>query len=103
MKNNAIIEGTKGTIELDRPWDPGREGGPYHSTFKIIINNQIETIDFKGPEQLFFFEAELASKTILQEKTEAAYPAMTWEDTLGNLKTLDEWRKSVGYFLSQDS
>jgi len=27
---------------------------------------------------------------------------MTWEDTLGNLKTLDEWRKVVDYRLPQD-
>ena len=102
MKNNAIITGTKGTIELDQPWDPGKEGGPYHSTFKVSSNDQTEIIDFKGPEHLFFFEAELASQTILKEKTEAPYPAMTWEDTLGNLKTLDKWRKIIGYSLPQD-
>ena len=103
MKNNAIITGTKGTIELDQPWAPGKEGGPYHSTFKISSNDQTEIIDFKGPEHLFFFEAELSSQTILKEKTEAPYPAMTWEDTLGNLKTLDKWRKIIGYSLPQDS
>ena len=103
MKNNAIITGTKGTIELDQPWAPGREGGPYHSTFKISSNDKTEIIDFKGPEHLFFFEAELSSQTILKEKTEAPYPAMTWEDTLGNLKTLDKWRKIIGYSLPQDS
>ena len=102
MKNNAIITGTKGTIELDQPWAPGKEGGPYHSTFKVSSNDQTEIIDFKGSEHLFFFEAELASQTILKEKTEAPYPAMTWEDTLGNLKTLDKWRKIIGYSLPQD-
>ena len=103
MKNNAIITGTKGTIELDQPWSPGREGGPYHSTFKVSFKDQTEIIDFKGPEHLFFFEAELSSQTILKEKTEAPYPAMTWEDTLGNLKTLDKWRQIIGYSLPQDS
>ena len=103
MKNNAIITGTKGTIELDQPWAPGWESGPYHSTFKISSNDKTEIIDFKGPEHLFFFEAELSSQTILKEKTEAPYPAMTWEDTLGNLKTLDKWRKIIGYSLPQDS
>jgi len=103
MKNNTIITGTKGTVELDQPWAPGREGGPYHSTFKVISNDQTEVIDFTGPEHLFFFEAELASQTILKKKTEAPYPAMTWEDTLGNLKTLDKWRKIIGYSLPQDS
>ena len=102
MINNVVIIGSEGKIELDQPWAPGRDGGPYHSTIKIIKNNKTETIDFKGPEHLFFFEAELSSQTILKEKTEVPYPGMTWEDTLGNLKTLDEWRKAVGYFLPQD-
>ena len=62
----------------------------------------IENIDFKGPEHLFFFEAELSSQTIIKQKLEAPYPAMTWEDTLGNLKTLDQWRHAIGYELDQD-
>jgi hypothetical protein len=27
---------------------------------------------------------------------------MTWEDTLGNLKTLDDWRKKIDYKLKED-
>ena len=27
MKNNAVITGSKGTIELPNPWMPGRDGG----------------------------------------------------------------------------
>jgi len=27
---------------------------------------------------------------------------MNWEDTLGNLKALDEWRNKVNYKLPQD-
>jgi len=102
MKNNAIIEGKEGTIELDQPWDPGKDGGPYHSKIKIIINEKEEIIEFKGPEHLFFFEAELASQTILKQRQEVPHPGMTWEDTLGNLKVLDDWRKVIGYSLPQD-
>ena len=89
-------------LELDQPWTPGREGGPYHSTFKVTINGQTETIDFKGPEHLFFFEAELASQTISKQRTEVPYPGMTWDDTLGNIKVLDMWRKEIGYHLEGD-
>ena len=102
MENNAVITGTEGIIILDQPWGPGKDGGPYHSLIKIIKNDKMEIIDFKGPEHLFFFEAELSSQTIIKEKLEVPYPGMTWEDTLGNLKTLDEWRKVVGYRLPQD-
>ena len=102
MENNAVITGTEGIIILDQPWGPGKDGGPYNSLIKIIKNDKMEIIDFKGPEHLFFFEAELSSQTIIKEKLEVPYPGMTWEDTLSNLKTLDEWRKVVGYRLPQD-
>jgi len=101
MINNAVIIGSEGEIELNQPWNPGRDGGPYHSTIKIIKNNKTESIDFKGSEHLFFFEAELSSQTIIKQKLQVPYPGMTWEDTLGNLKTLDQWRKAVGYSLAQ--
>ena len=102
MVNNAIIEGSEGRIELDQPWAPGRDGGPYHSTIKISIHDKEDIVEFKGPEHLFFFEAELASQTILKQRLEVPHPGMTWEDTLGNLKVLDEWRKIIGYSLPQD-
>ena len=102
MKNNAIIEGSEGFIELDQPWDPGRDGGPYNSKIKINSNKKEEIIECKGPESLFFFEAELASQTILKQRQEVPHPGMTWEDTLGNLKVLDDWRKVIGYSLPQD-
>ena len=102
MKNNATIEGSIGTIYIEQPWDPGRDGGPYNSQIKININDKEEIIEFKGPEHLFFFEVELASQTILKQRQEVPHPGMTWEDTLGNLKSLDDWRKVIGYSLPQD-
>ena len=102
MINNAIITGLKGTIEMNEPWSPGREGGPYHSTIKINVNGDTEIIDIKGPEHLFYFETELASASIKDNKSEVPHPGMTWEDTLGNLKTLDDWREQVGYSIQQD-
>ena len=102
MKNNAIIKGEDGVIELPDPWMPGKDGGPYHAKIKIKKNNKEEIIDLKGPEHLFFFEAELASQSISKEKTQAPFPAMTWDDTLSNLKALDQWRSKINYRLIQD-
>ena len=102
MKNNAIILGSEGTIELTDPWMPGRNGGPYHAKIIISKNGQEEVIELKGPEHLFFFEAELASQSIAKEKIQPPHPAMTWEDTLGNLKALDTWRDMINYKLPQD-
>ena len=102
MDNNAIIEGTDGKIIIDNPWMPGRDGGPYHSNIRIIKNGHEEIREFKGPEHLFFFEAELSSQSILKEKYQVPHPGMTWEDTLGNLKVLDQWRQKINYKLNED-
>ena len=103
MDNNAIIEGSNGKIIIDDPWMPGKNGGPYNSTIRIIKNDKEEIKEFKGPEHLFFFEAELSSQAILKEKQQAPYPAMTWEDSLGNLKVLDQWRQKINYKIKEDS
>ena len=102
MDNNAIIEGSDGKIIIDNPWMPGRDGGPYHSNIRIIKNGHEEIREFKGPEHLFFFEAELSSQSILKEKYQVPHPGMTWEDTLGNLKVLDQWRQKINYKLNED-
>jgi predicted dehydrogenase len=102
MDNNAVIEGSDGKIIIDNPWMPGRDGGPYHSNIRIIKNGHEEIREFKGPEHLFFFEAELSSQSILKEKQQVPHPGMTWEDTLGNLKVLDQWRQKINYKLNED-
>ena len=102
MENNAIIEGEDGLIIVENPWMPGRDGGPYSTNIKINKNNKEEIRQFKGPEHLFFFEVELSSQTILKQRTEVPFPGMTWNDTLGNIKTLDMWRKEISYKLKKD-
>ena len=103
MDNNAVIEGENGKIIVDNPWMPGRDGGPYDTKIRIITKSVEKVEEFKGPEHLFFFEAELASQTILKQRTEVPYPGMTWDDSLGNIKVLDMWRKEIGYYLEEDN
>jgi len=102
MDNNAVVEGDIGKIIIDNPWMPGKDGGPYNTKIRIIKNGIEEIEEFKGPEHLFFFEVELASQTISKQRTEVPYPGMTWDDTLGNLKVLDMWRKEIDYDLEED-
>ncbi len=96
MDDVAIVKGTKGSISLSNPWTPGTDGGPFKSSIIVNIEGQQQIIEIKVQEQLFAFEAEVASKAIIEKKKEAPPPAMTWNDTLGNLETLDNWRKKVG-------
>ena len=58
--------------------------------------------NLKDQSIYFFFEAELSSQSILKEKHQVPHPGMTWEDTLGNLKVLDQWRQKINYRLNED-
>ena len=58
--------------------------------------------NLKDQSIYFFFEAELSSQSILKEKQQVPHPGMTWEDTLGNLKVLDQWRQKINYKLNED-
>ena len=97
MDNRAIIDGDKGTIELADPWVPGRNAGPSDATITVTSGGTNRTEVLRHPEQLFAFEAELASRAILEGLKEAPQPAMTWADSIGNNLTLDRWRAELGY------
>lgn len=97
MDNTAIITGSKGTIELTNPWVPGRNEGPSDSTILITNAGKTRTEDIKNPNQLFSFEAELASSSIAKGLKQAPHPAMSWADSIGNNATMDKWRAELGY------
>jgi predicted dehydrogenase/aryl-alcohol dehydrogenase-like predicted oxidoreductase len=96
QQENAVqIFGTEGNILLPWPWIPGREGGET----KIILQKkgqaQPEEISVETSEWLYGIEADTAAANI--ERRQAPSPAMTWDDSLGNMKTLDRWRESFGF------
>ena len=103
MKNSAIIKGTKGSITITNPWIYDKESGFYESLIIVDIEGKQKIIDVKRPEHIFSFEIELASRTIIEKRNEVFSPAMTWDDTLGNIEALDRWRNSIGYKLPQET
>ena len=97
MDNRAIITGDNGTIEITDPWVPGRNVGPSDSTLVITVDGKSRTEDIRNPNQLFSFEAELASRAIADGLKQAPYPAMNWAESIGNNTVLDRWRSELGY------
>jgi predicted dehydrogenase len=85
------VYGSKGNIVVPSPWGPAREGG----SSKIIVEREDEPpqeIAIDSPQPLFAIEADTVAAHIEQRQS----PAMSWEDTLGNMQTLDRWRESIG-------
>jgi len=93
QENVVRIFGKEGSLTVPNPWIPSREGG----LTKILINKEgkIQEISIETKEWLYAIEADTVAENI--EARQAPSPAMTWEDTLGNMKTLDLWRSSFGF------
>ena len=93
MENVVRIYGTDGFILVSSPWVPSRDGG----TTKIIIQRKGEPnpreIPIETKSNLYSIEADAVASHLEERQS----PYMTWEDTLGNMKTLDRWRESIGF------
>lgn len=93
----ARIYGSAGWIHLPSPWVPAREGG----RTQIVVHHQgthhpadPETIEVESPEPLYAIEADWVAESLARR--EPNWPGMSWEDSLGNARTLDTWRKEIG-------
>jgi len=84
------VYGTDGWIDVPNPWLPCRDGRPAG----IVVHRPQAT-----PEEIAVDEPELyASEAdhVAAHIAEGQAPAMSWDDTLGNLAVLDSWRAQVG-------
>jgi predicted dehydrogenase/aryl-alcohol dehydrogenase-like predicted oxidoreductase len=97
QENVLRIFGTQGRIFLPNPWVANR-GGP--DVGKIIVNRQGE----KEPREIvvetnvtaFTLEVDVFGDAVAAGKKQAPAPAMSWADSLGNIRTLDAWRAQIG-------
>jgi len=92
--NIVQIFGTEGQITVPSPWIPSREGG----TSKILLQSKGEQapreILVETDQFLYGLEADAVAEHL--DRRQAAPPAMSWDDTLGNMRTLDRWREAIG-------
>jgi aryl-alcohol dehydrogenase-like predicted oxidoreductase len=91
------IHGATGRIEVPDFWFAGgnRDGGP--GTIRIIRpGKDVETVEVGNVGHLYSFEADGAAEAIFAGKQELSSPGMSWADTLGNLRVLDQWRAGAG-------
>ena len=103
MDNSATITGSGGSLHLPDPWVPGRNAGPSDATIAITVDGETRMEEIRRPEHLFAFEAELASRAILDGRSEPEPPAAGWADSIGNAETLDRWRHAIGCAISEES
>ena len=93
QENVVRIFGSEGWIYVPTPWIPSREAEP--TTILVYRSgSEPEEIVVESDRPLYTMEADTVATYI--ERRQAAPPAMTWDDTLGNMHTLDAWRASIG-------
>ncbi len=92
LTNDAEIFGSEGRIHVPQPWQPGRVGPPEILVYRKGAE-EAERIETESGD-LYGIEADCVAASIGERQ--ACSPAMSWDDTLGNMKALDAWRAAIG-------
>ena len=93
QENTAQIFGTEGNILVPNPWTAASDGGRWSFTLTRTSDDGPEMIEGNTPN-LYGLEADRVAEGVAAAKRES--PAMSWEDSLGNMETLDRWREAIG-------
>ncbi|WP_203568381.1 Gfo/Idh/MocA family protein [Aestuariimicrobium ganziense] len=90
MEHICRVYGTGGFIDVPNPWNPCHEWSPaglvLHRTHRDDEQIAVDT------PQLYAAEVDHVAAYVDQRQA----PAMSWDDTRGNLAVLDQWRERVG-------
>jgi predicted dehydrogenase len=90
----VIIFGERGRLVLPNPWLPaGNRQGRAASLVVHLAEQQPQAIEVRAHSASYALEAELVAASLPAQ--EAPWPAMTWADTLGNMRALDAWRGAL--------
>jgi hypothetical protein len=83
------------SIMIEDPWLPGGKRQGLESHFTIERDGQPpEVVNVDIPRAIYALEAELVADSL--PATQAIWPAMTWDDTLANLRVMDTSRAAIG-------
>jgi aryl-alcohol dehydrogenase-like predicted oxidoreductase len=99
QRNTVQVFGSEGNLLVTSPWIPARQGG----TTDIVIQRNGEPrriVEITTEEWLYGLEADTVAANI--DRRQAPSPAMSWDDTLGNMKALDQWRQAIGLTYAQE-
>jgi predicted dehydrogenase/aryl-alcohol dehydrogenase-like predicted oxidoreductase len=90
-ENTIRIYGTEGSLIVLSPWMPKAD----QATTLIVKRNDEEQplhILLEPAGDLYALEADAVANHLEERQA----PEMNWEDTLGNMQTLDQWRAAIG-------
>jgi predicted dehydrogenase len=90
----TVVFGEKGKIVFPNPWIPEGDRQGLVTSFTVFRDGRVpETVTVRTDKPTYAIEAELVADTL--PETEARFPAMSHQDTLGNLRVLDRWQAAL--------
>ena len=90
MKNQTLIEGSKGSILIHSPWLPDKK-----SLVEIKTDKKYYKSFVNSKKSIFANQIYVVSQLIIDGKKEGEFPAMTWENSINNMRVLDIWKKKL--------
>ena len=90
----AVLYGELGQITIPDPWIPQGTRQGLRTSFTVQREGQAaETVTICTDRPTYALQAELVATSL--QGLEAPWPAMSWADTLGNMRALDLWRSAL--------
>jgi len=106
------VTGTTGRLSLPNPWLPSTpvrnalKPLPMDTAWpseKILLQphdtKEVSEIVVTADRDLYAYEADTVDRHTLDRMA----PAMSWEDSMGNMRLLDKWREEIGLTYDQDA
>ena len=90
----ARIDGADGSIIISNPWAPARDGGRSTILVRRHDDKQPREIVVETPQPIYAVEADAFADAVATRRIVS--PAMSNDDSLGNMRTLDRWRAAIG-------
>lgn len=95
LDNTVQIFGTLGSLTVPSPWFCGTDR-PEGAKLLLKPNDTeiSEEIPIEATAGLYTYEVDVLATHLARRLAPA--PCMSWEDTLGNMRTLERWLEAVG-------
>jgi predicted dehydrogenase/aryl-alcohol dehydrogenase-like predicted oxidoreductase len=101
LDNSLVVIGSEGRITVPDPWTADRVN-PVAGRILVTRGTGTKEHEIPATKTSFALEADGVAAAVAAGRCEPESPAMTWDDTLGNLAVLDAWRKDVGVLYPQE-
>ena len=110
LPGEIAVFGEEGILRVPQPWLPSspcrtaQHALPLDTTFpssELVLERggSVENIEVVADRDLFTYEADVVAAHIDARQA----PTMNWDDSLGNMRLLDQWRAQIGLRYPQDA